>query len=77
MSWITELGREALGFPEAECHARAMGNVHARALEGYLVWLQNRGEPQRDRQGREKLAYLLGEASALGFLGSRALLGPV
>ncbi|CAK8997190.1 unnamed protein product [Durusdinium trenchii] len=52
---------QALGFAEAQCHKLAMANVHARAMEGYLVWLQNRKEPQRDRHGHDKLQSLLGE----------------
>ncbi|CAL1152652.1 unnamed protein product [Cladocopium goreaui] len=63
------LSLQALGFAEAECHKKAMANVHARAMEGYLVWLQNRREPQRDRQGREKLSFLLGQVRS-GALGS-------
>jgi len=57
------LSLQALGFAAASCHTMGMVNVHARAMEGYLVWLQNRREPQRDRQGVEKLPFLLGEVS--------------
>ncbi|CAE7192584.1 CALS7, partial [Symbiodinium natans] len=56
----------ARGFPEAQCYGLAMHNVtgvHARAMEGYLVWLQSRREPDRDREGRDKLETLLGEAT--------------
>ncbi|CAJ1330589.1 unnamed protein product, partial [Effrenium voratum] len=56
------LSLQALGFLEAQCRKLAVANVHARAMEGYLVWLQNRAEPQRDRQGRDKVEFLLGEA---------------
>jgi len=55
---------QARGFPDTQCYGLAMHNVHARAMEGYLVWLQSRREPTRDREGNEKLETLLGQAGS-------------